>query len=445
MIAPGVMRRGYRLTAGVLLIMMLGGTLPVPLYILYEKHMGFGPLGVTVVFAAYVVGTLLALVLLGDLSDHIGRRLVLAAAVVCAAVSTGIFLAATDIGTLIVARVVSGLAAGFATGTATAALAELQPRGDHSAAAVVATGSNLTGLGLGPLVAGLFAQYIASPTHSVFWAYLGACGVALAAVAIIPETVRHPDHVVSLRPRLAAPPQIRMVVVGACLGVFAAFTVLGLFSSLVPTFLHSLLGLTNLALIGGGSFLIFVCAAASQAFSARLSARMSESVGVPILLVCLGTFEAALFTKQLALFVIAAVTGGVAVGLIFRGGISEINRVAESSHRAAVISTFFAVAYVGLGLPAVLAGLLSVPMGPVDASLVVACLAAIMVVAAFIVVKRVFGLESADTQSGTPREAWCCPEDPDPDLARSASPRSRSDSGGPDAGQPAGRDRPGGS
>ena len=81
-------RRGYRLTAGVLLIMMLGGTLPVPLYVLYEKQMGFGPLGVTVVFAAYVLGTLLALVLLGDLSDHIGRRPVLTLAVLCAAVST---------------------------------------------------------------------------------------------------------------------------------------------------------------------------------------------------------------------------------------------------------------------------------------------------------------------------------------------------------------------
>ena len=101
-------RRGYALTAGVLLVMMLGGTLPVPLYVLYEKQMGFGPLGVTVVFAAYVVGTLFALVALGDLSDHIGRRKVLAIAVVCAAVSTGLFLAASDIGLLIAARIVSG-------------------------------------------------------------------------------------------------------------------------------------------------------------------------------------------------------------------------------------------------------------------------------------------------------------------------------------------------
>jgi len=137
---PSRTRRGYGLTAGLLLVMMLGGTLPIPLYVLYEKQMGFGPLGVTVVFVAYVLGTLLVLVALGDLSDHVGRRKVLALAVSCAAVSSGLFLAASGIGLLIVARVVSGMAAGFATGTATAALAELQPRGDREAAAVVASG-----------------------------------------------------------------------------------------------------------------------------------------------------------------------------------------------------------------------------------------------------------------------------------------------------------------
>src|SRR5690242_3719383 len=158
-------RRGYALTAGVLLVMMLGGTLPVPLYVLWEKQMGFGPLGVTVVFAAYVVGTLAALLVLGDLSDHVGRRIVLAIAVACAAVSTALFLVATGIGLLIVARVVSGLAAGLVTGTATATLAELQPRGDRRAAAVVASGSNMTGLGLGPLAAGLFAEYVPMPTQ----------------------------------------------------------------------------------------------------------------------------------------------------------------------------------------------------------------------------------------------------------------------------------------
>ena len=418
-------RRGYRLTAAVLLIMMLGGTLPVPLYVLYEKQMGFGPLGVTVVFASYVLGTLAALVLLGDLSDHIGRRRVLAIAVVCAAVSTGLFLAATGIGLLIVARVVSGTAAGFATGTATAALAELQPRGDHQAAAVVASGANMTGLGLGPLVAGLFAAYVAMPLHSVFWAYLGACALALAAVAVIPETVRHRDRRVSFRPRMAVPSGLGAVMLGACLGVFAAFSVLGLFSSLVPTFLHGVLGVHNLALIGGGSFLIFVTAAISQAVSARLPARRSVSTGVPLLLVCLAGLEAALFAKELWLFLIGTIAGGIAVGFIFRGGLSELNRLAEPRHRAAVVSTFFVAAYVGLGLPAVLTGLISLAVGPVDASVYVSCLAAAIVVVAFIVVRRAFGRATAPSPPAIPCDSWCHPGEPVP-AGAGAEPRSPS-------------------
>jgi predicted MFS family arabinose efflux permease len=379
-------RRGYVLTASVLLVIMLGGTLPVPLYVLYEKQMDFGVLGVTVVFAAYVVGTLVVLVAFGDLSDHLGRREVLAIAVGCAMVSTALFLAASGIGLLIVARLVSGAAAGLATGTATAALAELQPRGDRRAAAVTATGSNMTGLGLGPLVAGLFAQYAGAPTRAVFWAYLGLCGLALAALTVVPETVLQLDKVISVRPRLAAPARIRTVLAGAALGVFAAFTVLGLFSSLVPTFLHSVLGVHNLALIGAASLLIFVTAAISQATSARLAGGRSVSTGLPLLLVCLAALELALFTRLTWLFLAGTVTGGVAVGFIFRGGLSELNQQADPAHRAAVTSTFFVAAYVGLGLPVVLAGLISPAVGPVDASAYVSGLAAVAVLAAAAVV-----------------------------------------------------------
>jgi predicted MFS family arabinose efflux permease len=413
-------RRGYRLTAGVFVIMMLGGTLPVPLYVLYEKQMGFGPLGVTVVFAAYVLGTLLALVLFGDLSDHIGRRAVLTIAVGWAAVSTGLFLAATDIGVLIAARVASGVATGLATGTATAGLVELQPRGDRQAAAVVASGANMTGLGLGPVVAGAFAEYVGMPLRSVFWAYLGACALALSAVGMIPETVRRPDHRVSARPRLAVPPGMGSVMFGASLGVFAAFAVLGLFSSLVPTFLHGILGVHSLTLVGGASFLIFITAAFSQAISARLPARRSVSTGVPLLLVCLAALEAALFAKALWVFVIGTIAGGAAVGFIFRGGLSELNRLAAPQHRAGVLSTFFAVAYVGLGLPAVLTGLISVAVGPVDASAYVSGLVAAIVVVSFVVVLRAFG-RSATSGNAPVTCDNCRPEE----SARAGAPAAR--------------------
>lgn len=98
---PGPLRRrGYILTAAVLLAMMAAGTLPI---LLYEKSMGFGPLGVTVVLGAFAVGTLLALLALGDVSDHVGRRKVLATAVACTAASIALFLAASGVGVLIAA------------------------------------------------------------------------------------------------------------------------------------------------------------------------------------------------------------------------------------------------------------------------------------------------------------------------------------------------------
>src|SRR5262249_25702731 len=380
-------RRGYRLAAGVLVVTMAGGTLPIPLYVLYERQMGFGPLGVTVVFAAFVVGTVLVLLTLGDLSDHIGRRKVLAIAVASAAVATALFLVATGAGLLITARIVGGLAAGFVTGTAAAALAELQPRGDRRAAAVAASGSNMTGLGAGPLAAGIFAQYVTMPTRSVFWAYLGLCALALAAVAPIPATVAGPDRVIKVGPRLAAPPGMRAAMLGTCLGAFAAFSTLGFFGSLVPTFLHGILGVHNLALIGATSCLIFITAAVSQAASARLPARRSMSAGLPSLLICLAALESALYAKALWLFL----AGGIAAGLIFRGGLTELNRLAEPRHRAAVVSTFFAACYLGMGVPAVLTGLISQLAGAVNASAYTSGLTAAIITAATVIVLRTFG------------------------------------------------------
>src|SRR5262249_34734606 len=159
-------------------------------------------------------------------------------------------LVATGTGLLITARIVGGLAAGFVTGTAAAALAELQPRGDRRAAAVAASGSHMTGLGAGPLAAGIFAEAVTMPTPHGLWAYLGLSAPAVAAVAAISERVRDPDGVIRAGPRVAAAPGMRAAMLGTCLGAFAAFSTLGFFGSLVPTFLHGILGVHNLALIG---------------------------------------------------------------------------------------------------------------------------------------------------------------------------------------------------
>jgi MFS family permease len=396
---------------------MLGGTLPVPLYVLWEPKMGFGPLGVTVVFAVYVVGTLAALLGFGDLSDHFGRKKVMAGAIIIAAVSTAIFLVADSIGVLIVARIISGLGVGFMTGTATAALAELAGPGGQRRAAVTASAANLGGLGLGPLIAGLLAQYAGAPTRTVFWVYLGLTAVAFIALLAIPETVNQPDRAFRAHLRIGVPAGMGLLMLGACLGVFAAFTLLGLFSSLVPTFLRGVLGISNLAAIGATAFLVFAIAAISQAVSARLASRRSVTVGLPLLLTALTGLEISLFVKAEWLFYAATVASGVAVGMIFRGGLTEINRQADPAHRAQAVSTYFAAAYLGLGLPVVLIGLIGVAVGSVDASAWVAGLIVAIIVTATVVVIRTFGRTAQVTLRPAHGDSWC-----DPQLASESRP-----------------------
>ncbi|GAA3223730.1 MFS transporter [Nonomuraea helvata] len=162
---------------------MLGGTLPIPLYAFWAPQMGFGPFTTTLAFAVYALGTVLALMMFASLSDRAGLRPLLAAPA-----STALFLIARDVGTLLAARFLCGLATGVFASTAIAALSELAG-GNARRAAMVSTAANMGGLGLGAVMAGVFAEYGTDPTHLVFWVYLATLAPAFLAVAITPETV----------------------------------------------------------------------------------------------------------------------------------------------------------------------------------------------------------------------------------------------------------------
>ena len=85
-------RTGSWLVAAAFLVTMIGTTIPTPLYPLYQRELGFGGFMVTVVFATYAVGVLMALLLVGRLSDQVGRKAVLLPGLGLAAASSLVFL-----------------------------------------------------------------------------------------------------------------------------------------------------------------------------------------------------------------------------------------------------------------------------------------------------------------------------------------------------------------
>lgn len=171
-------------------ITMLGTTHPTPLYPLYEKAFGFGELVTTVVFAAYAVGVTTALLVFGSWSDQLGRRPMLQAGLALSGLSAIVFLLAGDLGWLFVGRVLSGLSAGVFTGTATATIVDLAPDHGKARASLIAAAVNMGGLGAGPLLAGILAQYAPLPRSVCFVVDLALVVMAVLGVQAVAEPVR---------------------------------------------------------------------------------------------------------------------------------------------------------------------------------------------------------------------------------------------------------------
>jgi MFS family permease len=377
--APAVPRQvAFWLLALVLAVTMLGTTLPTPLYVIYQDRWHFSAAMVTVTFAVYAAAVIATLLLAGRSSDLAGRRPVLAVALGASALSTVVFILAPGLGALIAARIVSGLSAGLMTGTATATLTELIPASASRRGSLVATAANMAGLGLGPLVAGLFAQYAPHPTTLVFEAYLAVLAVAGLTLLLVPETVRRRRRPTLRFAGLGLPERGRGEFIAAGVAAFSAFALLGLFSSLVPGFIAGQLHEGNHAVQGAVVFLLLAVGTVTQVALSRFSSRRVVVAGLGLFLAALALIVAGLAQSGMALFLAGTVAGGVAVGAIFLGSLATANRLAPAERRGQAISAFFVACYAGLIIPVVGVGVLSEFTGTFPAVLTFSILLAVL-------------------------------------------------------------------
>jgi MFS family permease len=334
---------------------MVGTTLPTPMYALYSQRMHFAVLTTTVVFASYAAGVLFALLAFGRWSDAIGRRPVLLGGAVCALASAVVFLAADSVGLLLVGRLLSGLSAGIFTGTATAAVIEAAPKSWHNRAAAVATIANIGGLGLGPLLAGLLVQYAPQPLHLSFAVHIVLVVFAIVGVLVAPETSSRAGGIGFQR--LAVPPEVRPVFVVAATAAFAGFAVMGLFTAVAPSFVSGVIGIENHAVAGAVAASVFLSSAAAQLMSGRIAPPRALAIGCAVLVVGTGIIAAALHFASLTGLIAGALVAGAGQGMSFSRGLAAVAEQSPPDRRAEVSSTYFVVAYVAISLPVIGCGL----------------------------------------------------------------------------------------
>jgi MFS family permease len=387
---------------GVLLgLAFMGSTLVTPLYVIYEKTFGFSQLVLTLIYAVYVIGNLVALLLLGRLSDTIGRRWVSLAAIAVGCVSALVFLFAQGTAWLFWARMTSGLAIGLTAGTATAWLADLDP--DKSRAARIATSTNFLGLALGSVLAGLLAQFAPWPLQLPFIMYLVALVVIALAVWRTDETVTRVGGFskLSLWPRVGIPADIRRQFVAPALAVFNAMALVGFYVALIPSILVQSLHEESHAVAGAVVGELTLVVAAAIVASYRMSSRTAMLWGLWLLFPSVACLVATQAIGSMALLLVGTVISGISTAFGYRGSLEVVNQIAPEDRRAEVVSTYFVVGFTGNAVPVVGLGIIAG-----FANLVVASAAFAVMIAAFAVIGLI--VEAPGKRSGkrsSPRPA----------------------------------------
>jgi MFS family permease len=329
------------------------GFAPTPLYHQYQESFGLSPLAITVIFAAYVICLLGALLTVGSLSDYIGRRPAISAALLLNIVAMVLFVTADSAIALIVARAVQGFATGFATTTLGAAILDT----DAKRGLVLNSITALTGMTIGSLGAAILVTYAGDPQQLVYFVLMALSAVEAAILFFMRETAQpRPGAIASLRPHVSVPRQARGTLARVTPVIIASWALGGFYFSLMPSLVRAATGATQ-PIIGGLVVSALTFSGVLSVLTLR-SVRASQVLGGGIVALASGVAITlgGVHAQLASIMLVGTVIAGAGFGATFAGTMRSLLPLAETDQPAGLLSAFYVVGYLSFALPAILAG-----------------------------------------------------------------------------------------
>ncbi|VVO08249.1 MFS transporter [Pseudomonas fluorescens] len=336
-----------------LLTFLAASSAPTPLYHLYQEGLHFSAGMLTLIFGVYALSLLAALLTVGSLSDHLGRKPVIFAALVLDMLAMLLFIHEDSVAWLIAARTLQGFATGMATAVLGAALLDT----DRQQGPLVNSVAPLLGMACGAMGSSLLVEFAPLPTQLIYWTLLALMLLQALCVWRLPETVgRIPGALASLRPTLHVPPQARRALWLSLPVDVAVWAMGGFYLSLAPSLVRAATGSTS-NLIGGGLVAVLTLSGALMIFTLRN--RPADKVlrlGAGLLAIGVTLILTAVHSASLPLFFIATLIAGSGFGAGFLGALRSVVPLALPHERAGLMSAFYVLSYLAFCLPSLLAG-----------------------------------------------------------------------------------------
>lgn len=355
-------------TAVAFMSLYLGAGALTPLLVDYKDRFGFAPEMLNVAFAVYAAGFLVAVLVFGSLSDHIGRRPVIIGGLIVQLASNILFLTAMDVSWVIFGRIVQGLASGAATAAFTAAMVELAPERNKRVGAILGSISLTGGLALGSILAGLAIELTPAANTIIFVILIALTVLGVLVAIFAPETGKRTRGAGrSMIPRVSIPRAARREFIAAAPVVAAVWMLAGLSGGLAPNMVRSVFGIDSPFLGGLAGFVAPAVSTVIGVVFAKVASRHAMVIGIYAAIIGAAAIIGGVFAGSLTIMIIGQAIAGIAFGASFTAALQLLIPLVLPQQRAGVIAAVYVVSYAAFGLPIVIEGQLVAPLGEIPA------------------------------------------------------------------------------
>lgn len=354
------LRRTFVVASASLVAVFAASAAPVPVFNVYRAENGLTTADLSLSVVAYFAGTIIALLCLGRLAHHLGRRPVGLATLLTMIAGSLVLLDVTGLGALVAGRFLMGIGAGLASSALTSYIADSAPDRPAWVAGVVTSQAPMLGLTIGSVISGALVQYVPGARVWVYVVMAALLALCLLLMLGCRETGEPTPGVWrSLRPRVSVPARARSLLPVA-LSVFTATWALGAFyQSFVPTIARDQLHSDNALVVS----LLFAAYMAPSVAGAPLVGRLlpatAQRLGMVVFVVGVTGILVALVTTSVVVMTTATIVASVGQGMGVSASMRALLLGSTAAERPSLMAAIYLACYTGAMVPSIIAGQLS--------------------------------------------------------------------------------------
>jgi MFS family permease len=363
---------------------------PTPLYPLWAAEIGYAQAVQTIIFTAYILGILAALLSCSKLVEALGAERTFSCALLVTLVADLCYVVGGYAWLLVIGRILSGLATGIAVGASPRIQRNAASRGLRHPSLLVSLTIVLS-FGAGPLAAGILATAAPFPLQLIFViaGLLLVTQIAVLEMFTAVEQYSTPDTMPKSTPsislQLPGIPRGSRAIVAVTICCFAGpFAFVALFISLGPSLISELLHFSSPMVAGTISFLVFAAGAAAQFFAREVSVQRAGSLGLALAAVGIVAVLVAERFEMLSIFALAALLGGTGQSLSQFAALRIVSSVVKPEDIGRTNAAFFAGGYTISGISVLTLGFASDSLGSLPGTVVYALVCLAVILAAFV-------------------------------------------------------------